>query len=130
MGYPHNQLTNNYWFPWYDNTDMIMWVLVGNPSATQTANVTIKIAGAVVGTYTIPPSGNITPTFAGAPRGPVQVTSSIPVFTSERALKGYPGTGASFNEMMGIANGKLTSDYWFTWYDNKDMSTQLVIGKP
>jgi hypothetical protein len=130
MGFPHNQLTNSYWFPWYDNTNMIMWVLVGNPSATQTASVTVKIGGNVVGTYSILPYGNVTPTFPVTPGGPVQVISNIPVFTSERVLNGWPGTGASFNEMMGIANNKLTTDYWFTWYDNKDMTTELVIGRP
>jgi hypothetical protein len=130
IGFPHDQLTNNYWFPWYDNANMITWVLVGNPSSSSTANVTIKIAGQTVGIYAIPPYGNVTPTFAGEPNGPVQVISNINVFTSERALKGYPGTGASFNEILGIANGKLTTDYWFTWYDNKDMSTDILLGRP
>jgi predicted outer membrane repeat protein len=130
VGYPHNQLTNNYWFPWYDNVNMIQWVLVGNPSTTQTANVTIKIAGQVAGTYSIPPFGRVTPTFGGLPTGPVQVTSNIPVFTSERALASWPGTAPSFNEILGIANAKLTNDYWFTWYDNRDMTTQLVIARP
>jgi Zn-dependent metalloprotease len=130
IGFPHNQLTNNYWFPWYDNQNMITWVLVGNPSATQTATVTIKIAGSTVYTNTIAPMGNITPTFAGVVNGPVQVTSNIPVFTSERALAGWPGTAPSFNEILGIANTKLTTDYWFTWYDDKDMTTDVVIARP
>jgi Zn-dependent metalloprotease len=130
IGYPHNQLTTNYWFPWYDNTSMITWVLVGNPSPTATANVTIKIAGVIVYTNTIPPFGNVTPTFAVTPDGPVQVTSNIPVFTSERVLKGWPGTGASFNEILGLSNLKLTTDYWFTWFDSRDMSTDVVIARP
>jgi hypothetical protein len=130
MGYAHNQLTNYYWFPRYDNVSMIHWVLVGNPSATTSAHVTIHIAGAVVGAYTIAPRGNVTPTFNVPAGGPVEVTSDINVFTSERALSGYPGTAPSFNEILGVADSKLTSDYWFTWYDDKDMSTQLMIAIP
>ncbi|HEY5984310.1 MAG TPA: M4 family metallopeptidase, partial [Anaerolineales bacterium] len=40
MGYPDNQLTNHYWFPWYDMINMTTWILVGNPSSSQTAHVT------------------------------------------------------------------------------------------
>jgi hypothetical protein len=130
VGYPHNQLTNNYWFPWYDNVHMINWVLVGNPSPSKTAHVTIKIAGVTVGTYNIPPYGNVTPTFDGWQTGPVQVISNVVVFTSERGLYGWPGTGASFNEILGMANNKLTTDYWFTWYDGLDMTTSVNIGRP
>jgi hypothetical protein len=130
MGYPNNQLSTDYWFSWYDNVNMITWVLVGNPSTTATANVTIKIAGAVVGTYSIGPSGNVTPTFDNVKNGPVEVTSNINVFTSERVLQSYPGADASFNEYLGIPNSQLSTDYWFTWYDDKDMVTNIMVGRP
>jgi glucose/arabinose dehydrogenase len=130
MGYPHIQLTTNYWLPWYDNSSMTTWILVGNPSGSATAHVTIKIAGATVGTYSIPPFGNVTPTFSLVPAGPVQILSDISVFASERALNGYPGAAPSFNEMMAIANNRLAAAYWFPWYDNRDMLTELVITRP
>ncbi len=131
MGYPHNQLTTDYWFPWYyDSSSMITWVLVGNPSSSQTAHVTIKIAGSTVGTYLVAPFGNQTPIFSNVQSGPVEVVSDIAVFTSERTLQGYPLTGTSFNEVMGVASTKLTTDYWFTWYDDKSMVTDLIIGRP
>jgi len=31
MGYPANQLTTEYWFPWYDKKSMITRVLIGRP---------------------------------------------------------------------------------------------------
>jgi len=31
MGYPANQFTTEYWFPWYDDISMMTWILVGNP---------------------------------------------------------------------------------------------------
>jgi hypothetical protein len=130
MGYPHNQLTNHYWFPWYDNSTMLTWVLVGNPSDTLPANVTIKIGGVEVSSHLIPPNGRVTPMYGGAPAGPVEVVSDIDVFTSERALKGWPAAGASFNEFMGLPHDKLADRYLFTWYDDKDMLTNIVIAHP
>jgi len=38
--------------------------------------------------------------------------------------------GPSFNEVMGYAGNQLTDEYWFTWYDNVYMKTDLLIGKP
>ena len=130
MGYPDNQLTNHYWFPWYDNKDMMTWVLVGNPSATLDAHVTITIGSGVdliTNSYTIEPRGRITPMYPGVQDGPVEVVSDIPVFTSERALY---GSASSFNEVMGYPDNQLTNHYWFPWYDNKDMMTWVLVGNP
>ena len=130
MGYPDNQLTNHYWFPWYDNKDMMTWVLVGNPSATLDAHVTITIGSGVdliTNSYTIEPRGRITPMYSGVQNGPVEVVSDIPVFTSERALYGPYYT---FNEVMGYPDARLNTHYYFTWYDNKDMKTWMLVGNP
>jgi len=70
-------LVNRQWFTWYDNvsTGMRTWILVGNQSSA-TAEVDVKIGGAVVGHYSIPAGGRVTPTFPGQMNGPVQVVSS------------------------------------------------------
>ncbi|MEW6206656.1 MAG: hypothetical protein AB1509_07535, partial [Chloroflexota bacterium] len=59
-GYPVNQFTTEYWFPYYDHgypnvagNNMRTWILVGNPSTSQTANVEIYIGGVLRGTYSI-----------------------------------------------------------------------------
>jgi len=127
MGFPHNQLTNHYWFPWYDNKDMTSWVLVGNPSSNLSANVTIKVAGQTVYSEELGPGAIDTPTFPNLQTGPVEVISDIPVFTSERSLYGPYHT---FNEVMGFPHNKLTDHYWFTWYDNKDMISWVLVGNP
>ena len=54
MGYPANQLTTEYWFPWYDNVSMATWILVGNASSNAGATVDIYIGG--VKRYTTTPS--------------------------------------------------------------------------
>jgi hypothetical protein len=126
MGYPANQFTTEYWFPWYDNVTMATWILVGNPSTTSTAAVDIYIGGVKRSSYVIPKGGNVTPRFA-LQTGPVRVvaTNGVPIFTSERTI-----AGDSFNEVMGYPNNQLTTDYWFPWYDNVNMATWVLVGNP
>jgi hypothetical protein len=133
MGYPTDQFTTEYWYTWYDNQGMKSWVLVGNPSSTQTAYVDIYIGGVKHGdTRVIAPNGNITPQFSTS-NGPVRVVSvtgegtptPIDIFSSERSLY-----GPSFNEMMGYPADQLTTEYWFTWYDSIYMNTDIYIAKP
>jgi hypothetical protein len=125
MGYPTNQLTTDYWFPWYDNVSMSTWVLVGNPGGIA-AKVDIYVCG-VKSTYTIPANGRITPRYGGTVCGPVRVvsTNGVKVFSSERVLY-----GTSFNEVMGFPANQLTTEYWFPWYDSTSMSTDILVGRP
>ncbi len=127
MGYPNNRLTNKYWFPWYDNLTMQSWLLVGNPSDTLSAHVHIFIAGEDMNPdgYDIGPGDKITPTY-GRLNGPVLVQSDNPVFASERV---HNVTGF-VQETMGVPDNKLTSEYWFPWYDNLSMQTWLLVGNP
>jgi hypothetical protein len=134
MGYPFNQFATIYWFPWYDHgypniigSNMRTWILVGNPSTSQTANVQIYIGGVLKGTYTIAPGANITPRWIGLQGGPVQVLSDIPVFASERV---FTVPNSVFNEAMGIPGSQLTSEYWYPWYDSQNMNNYLLISKP
>jgi hypothetical protein len=127
MGYPTNQLTTEYWFPWYDNASMSTWILVGNPSTTSAASVDIYIGGIKKGTYSIPKGGRVTPRYAGFQGGPVRVvsTNGVKIFTSERTQYGPNDT---FNEMMGYPANQFTTEYWFPWYDNVSMATWIVVG--
>jgi subtilisin family serine protease len=94
----------SHYFPWYATNDKNQtWTLVGNPSTTEIARVTIKIAGVNKGTYTVPAGGRITPYFAGILDGPVEVSSDIPVYTTQRIHMEINGD-YSFNEYAGIPN--------------------------
>jgi uncharacterized protein YcfL len=126
-GIPNNQLNTEYWFPWYDNQYMTSWILVGNPSETETAYVDIYIAGQKQNTvpYEILPGNRITPTY-NVLNGPVHIVSNINVFASMRVH-----TGQGFvNEAAGIPNSQLTTQYWFPWYDNQYMQSWILVGKP
>jgi glucose/arabinose dehydrogenase len=126
MGFPASQFTTDYWFPWYDNISMADWVLVGNPSSSQSASVEVSI-GAAKYTYIIPAGGRITPRFAGKNVGPVRVrsTNGVKIFTSQRVTY-----NSSFNEVMGVPGNQLTTEYWFPWYDSTSMSTDILVGRP
>jgi hypothetical protein len=126
MGYPANQFTTEYWYPWYDNVSMTDWVLVGNPSATQSATVEVYI-GTTKYTYTVPAGGQITPRFTGKDIGPVRVrsTNGVKIFTSQRVLY-----GPSFNEVMGYPGNQLSTEYWFPWYDSISMDNDILAGRP
>ncbi len=127
LGVPTNQITNEYWFPWYDNLTMQTWILVGNPSTSDTAHVHIYIAGTDMNPagYDIGPLDKITPTFPVL-NGPVHIVSDKNVFASERVH-----TAQGFvQETMGYPNNRLTTEYWFPWYDNLSMSSWILVGNP
>ena len=128
VGYPGNQLTTDYWFTSYDDTGMTTFLVIGNPHPSQTAQVDVYISGVKMnaGPYSIAPGQRIFPRY-GINGGPVHVvsTNGVNIFTSERTK-----FGNSFNEVMGYPGNQLTTDYWFTSYDDVGMITYLVIGNP
>jgi hypothetical protein len=106
---------------------MKTWVLVGNPSTTETAEVEVYIGEVLQGSYTILPGEKETPKYQNTVDGPVRVvsTNGVDIFASERSL--YKN---SFNEVMGYPVDQLTTEYWFPWYDNVGMKTWVLVGKP
>ena len=128
VGYPADQLTTDYWFTSYDDLGMITYLVIGNPHASLTAQVDVYIGGNKMNatSYMIAPGQRIFPRY-GINAGPVHVvsTNGVNIFTSERTK--YLN---SFNEVMGYPGDQLTTDYWFTSYDDVGMITYLVIGNP
>ena len=124
-----SKLTDEYNFTWYDASvsNRKAWILVGNPSSTDTANVNIKIGNLVNENFSVPPGGKVTPKWPGLIGGPITVDSDIPVYASQRA--DYKG---SFNEYAGIPADSLGTKYYFTWYDMSKGSRQawILVGNP
>jgi len=128
MGYPANQLTTDYWFTSYDDVGMITFLVIGNPHPSNTALVDVYIGRFTphFPSYSIVPGQRVFPRY-GVNSGPVHVvsTNGVDIFTSERTK--YL---SSFNEILGLAKNQLTTDYWFTSYDDVGMDTELVIAAP
>ena len=116
---PSNSLESTYYFTWYDSDSAGGikgdWILVNNQGSVD-ANVEIYIGGALKGVYTVPAGGQITPDFPNTTDGPVKVTSTNgqPLIVSQRVL--YLD---SFNEVLGMPESKLSTEYHFTWYDSR-----------
>ncbi len=115
---PDSALETTYYFTWYDS-DVAGgmkgdWILVGN-QGNATANVEIYIGGVLMGTYSVPVGGRVTPSYPGVTNGPVKVvcTNQQPLIVSQRVL-----FRESFNEVLGVPESKLASEFNFTWYDS------------
>jgi hypothetical protein len=125
------QLATEYWFTWYDGLFMQTWVSIGAPD-TNTGNALVDVYMGTrkmnVTPYVVPAGGGVTPNYSGEFGGPLRVvsTNGQKIFASERAI-----FGNSFTETLGIPGGtRLTTDYWFTWYDGQFMQTWVSIGAP
>jgi hypothetical protein len=128
MGFPADQLTTDYWFTYYDDVNMSTWLMIGNADPVQTAHVEVYLGNdsTPIKTYDLDHGQSVLPKLDVA-GGPLRVvsTNGVEIFTSERVAY-----GSSFNELMGFPADQLTTDYWFTYYDDVNMSTWLMIGKP
>jgi len=136
------KLSSHFWWTWYDSTPGFTdWILVGNPSSTNTVYYQIKIGGAIAQQSAIAAGGQVTPVFSGAIGGPVEVAGCSVAFNVAGACTGAPmdlmasqrvlsNGGAAFNEVPGIPDGDLKSDYLWTWYDNIGGRNWVLIGNP
>jgi Zn-dependent metalloprotease len=128
MGFPADQLTTDYWFTYYDDVNMATWLMIGNADPVQSAHVEVYLGNGntPIKTYDLAHGESALPKLDVA-GGPLRVvsTNGVEIFTSERVAY-----GSSFNELMGFPADQLTTDYWFTYYDDINMSTWLAIGKP
>lgn len=142
VGIDEDRLSSHYYWTWYDQLSYGYknWVVVTNPSRTETVRAEILIKGqkmvnridptrADYGTnyFDIGWGGNVTPQFPGEMGGPVEVKAFVPggswdnegdrrnVIASQRVLS---NNGTALNEAQGIPAGELSHHYLWTWYDD------------
>jgi hypothetical protein len=135
LGTEESKLSDHYYWTWYDNKSpgMFDWVMVSNPGIA-TIYYRIKIGGVIpMASETVEgkASDSIAPGQSANARfnlknGPVEVeTFSDPGMTipansiaSQRVLTNMGTASEAFNEVPGIPETELSSDYLWTWYDN------------
>jgi hypothetical protein len=127
MGYPADQLTNEYVFPFYNNKAMSSQLRIGN-TGTVAADVDVYIGGTKMNTtpYTIAVGGSQRVEYAGINNGPVRVvttTSGASILATMRVL-----WGAGYDELMGYPANKLTTEYVFPKYSDTSLDTQVRVG--
>ncbi len=128
MGMPANQLTTEYWYPFYDNKYMMTYLMIGNPDPNNPVHVEVYLGSSTTPyrTYDLAKGESKLDKYDGVVGGPLRVKSTGGnIFTSQRVAY-----GSSFNELMGMPANQLTTEYWYPFYDNKYMMTYLMIGNP
>ncbi len=120
-----NDLDSNYYFGWYDDSTLGLSssIEIGN-SGSQTASVSVYIAGQLKGSYSVSPQSTATEQFPGMKAGPVQIISNNgqPIVAGERAI-----WRNSLDEILGLSGGSLASDYSWPWYENTNGTTSWVL---
>jgi probable HAF family extracellular repeat protein len=125
MGFPANQLEQEYWYPVYDNAALESQLRVSNVG-TDITTITVYAGGTQIDNYTLNAGAATRKTYPKN-TGPLDVVSSTqPVLTTIRLLYG----GSSYYEMTGLPNSQLSTQYFFPWYNNKAMESELRLAVP
>jgi len=131
MALPNNQLDTTYWLPWYNNKDLDTQLRFAN-TTTSTATVHVYIGGVEMqgSPFTLLAGESTRQSFPAINNGPVEIVSNFPLVAAERLIYKVNGVNTSFSEMMALSNSQLDTTYWFPWYNNVDLDTQLRFGVP
>jgi hypothetical protein len=125
MGFPTGQLSQSYWYPAYDHMTLDSQLRVSNVGTDVTA-ITVYAGGTQIDSYTLN-AGAATRKNYARNSGPLHVVSSTqPILTTDRTLYG----GGSYYEMTGLPEEQLSTQYFFPWYNNTAMSSELRFAMP
>ena len=128
MAQPNSQLSSLYWLPWYNNVGLDTQLRIANVSGS-TATVHISIGGvpAPGSPFTLASGASRQLSFAGVDSGPVKIQSNVNIIAGERVVYKVNGVNTSFSEMMALPNSLVNTTFWFPYYNNVDLDTQLRI---
>ena len=128
MALPAPQLDTTYWLPWYNSKSLDTQLQIANASNVE-ATVHVSIGGAPVtgSPFTIPAEASEHLSFPGIDKGPVKIKSNQPIVASESVIYKVNGVNTSFSELMALPGSQLDTTYWFPWYDNIDLDSQLRV---
>jgi hypothetical protein len=131
MALPNSQLNTTYWLPWYNNVDLDTQLRFAN-TTNSTATVHIYIGGTEMqgSPFTLLANESTRKSFTNINVGPVEIASNVAIVAAERLIYKVNGVNTSFSEMMALPNNQLDTTYWFPWYNNVDLDTQLRFGMP
>jgi hypothetical protein len=126
MGFPTGQLGQEYWYPVYDNVAVDSQLRVSNVGGADTT-ITVYLGTTQIDSYTLTAGGATRKNYTGRNTGPLHVVSSSQsILTTIRML--YAGN--SYYEMTGLPNSQLSTQYFFPWYNNTAMKSELRVAVP
>ena len=132
MALPENQVEMTYLLPWYNSKGLDTQLRFANATDSETATVHIYIGGQEMtgSPFTLLPGQSTRQSFANINNGPVEIVSNVPIVAAERVIYKVNTVNTSFTEMMALPISQLDTTYWFPWYNNVDLDTQLRFGVP
>jgi hypothetical protein len=122
MGLPAEQLSDEYWFPWYNNlatTAMTQQFRFGNADSTSTT-IEVYVGETLLESYpNIAPGVSLQASYA-INNGPIRIVSADgkKIIAAMRVIWQEPGQRTSYSELMGLPAEQLSTEYWFPWYNN------------
>ena len=125
MGLPVEQLSTEYWFPWYNNLDttsMDQGFRIANVNATGNNTIQVWVGTSMLDSFSLG-IGESTRVGYGVNNGPIRIVcttcaGSEKIIAALRVIWMEPGQRYSYSEMMGLPKEQLSSEYWFPWYNN------------
>ena len=129
MGLPHDLPDTTFWLPWYNNVDLDTQLRIANVSGSL-ATVTVTIGGVAQPSFNLTAGQSTRISFPSVNNGPVKIVSTQNIVAAERVIYKVNGLNTSFTELMGLPDSLLDRTFWFPWYNNVDLDTQLRFGVP
>jgi hypothetical protein len=131
MGLPKEQLSNEYWFPWYNNlsiTSMDQGFRIANVDSAGNT-VKVYVGGSLLDTITLSAGQSVRLGY-NVDNGPAKIvcttcsnTGTDKIIATLRVIWKEPGFRSSYSEMMGLPKEQLSSEYWFPWYNNLSVNS-------
>jgi hypothetical protein len=126
MGYPTNKLDKEYVYPVYDNVALDSQLRVSNVGTSSTT-ITVFLGTQQIDSYTLAAGGSTRKNYSGKNSGPLRVVSSnTNILSTVRML--YATN--NYYEMTGLPKSQLSTQYFYPYYNNVAMSSELRIAKP
>jgi hypothetical protein len=128
MGLPVNKVAQEYWYPVYDNSSLDSQLRVSNVGTGPTT-ITVYSGNTQIDSYSLGVGGATRKNYPQN-TGPLHVVSDPePILSTIRMLYTTPGN-ASYYEMMGLPNTQLSTQYFFPWYNNSAMDSEMRFAVP
>ena len=136
MGLPKEQLSTEYWFPWYNNlaqASMNQQFRIGNADSSATT-VKVYVGSTQLDSFTLAAGASVRKNY-DVNNGPIRVVSTDgkKIIAAMRVIWQEPGQRTSYSELMGLPKEQLSTEYWFPWYNNlatASMDQQFRFGVP
>ncbi|HKY54802.1 MAG TPA: M4 family metallopeptidase, partial [Anaerolineales bacterium] len=127
MGLPKEQLSTEYWFPWYNNAvpaSMDQGFRIANVDTASGNTVEVWVGNTKLQMISLA-AGASTRVGYNIDNGPIRIvcttctnTGNDKIIAALRVIWQEPGKRFSYSEMMGLPAEQLSNEYWFPWYNN------------